>query len=57
MKGAECRIDGFVNSIASSDAKGKTQLIQYQYNMKLINVEAGEMVWSNEKPLSKIKQY
>lgn len=56
MKGAECRIDGFVNSIDSTSADGKTHMVQYQYNMKLINVEAGELVWSNEKPLSKIKQ-
>jgi uncharacterized protein (TIGR02722 family) len=57
MKGAECRIDGFVNSINTYNPETKTQLVQYQYNMKLINVEAGEMVWSNEKPLSKMKQY
>lgn len=57
MKGAECRIDGFVNSVNSYNAGTKTQMTQYQYNMKLINVEAGEMIWSNEKPLSKMKQY
>jgi penicillin-binding protein activator len=57
MKGAECRIDGFVNSIDSYNANTKTHMVQYQYNMKLINVEAGEMVWSNEKPLSKMTQY
>lgn len=57
MKGAQCRIDGFVNSITSYNNATKTQLVQYQYNMKLINVEEGEMVWSNEKPLSKMKQY
>jgi penicillin-binding protein activator len=57
MKGAECRIDGFVNSIDTANSETKTHLVQYQYNMKLINVEAGEMVWSNEKPLSKMKQY
>ena len=57
MRGAECRIDGFVNSINSANAQTKTKMVQYQYNMKLINVETGEMVWSNEKPLSKMKQY
>lgn len=57
MKGAQCRIDGFVNSVNSYNAQTKTQMVQYQYNMKLINVEAGEMIWSNEKPLSKMKQY
>lgn len=57
MKGAQCRIDGFVNSITSYNPDTKTQIVQYQYNMKLINVEAGEMLWSNEKPLSKMKQY
>jgi uncharacterized protein (TIGR02722 family) len=57
MKGAECRIDGFVNSINTSNAGTKTEMVQYQYNMKLINVEAGEMVWSNEKPLSKMMQH
>lgn len=56
MKGAECRIDGFVNSIDSVSPDGKAHMVQYQYNMKLINIEAGELVWSNEKPLSKIKQ-
>ena len=56
MKGAECRIDGFVGSINSSNADTKTEMVQYQYNMKLINVEAGEMVWSKEKPLSKMIQ-
>lgn len=57
MKGAQCRIDGFVNSITSYNPQTKTQVVQYQYNMKLLNVEAGEMVWSNEKPLSKMKKY
>jgi uncharacterized protein (TIGR02722 family) len=56
MKGAECRIDGFVNSINSSNAGTKTEMVQYQYNMKLINVEAGELVWAKEKPLSKMMQ-
>lgn len=57
MRGAQCRIDGFVNSINSANTQTKTTLVQYQYNMKLIDVETGEMVWSNEKPLSKMKQY
>lgn len=57
MTGAQCRIDGFVNSINSANPQTKTTMVQYQYNMKLINVETGEMVWSNEKPLSKMKQY
>jgi len=57
MKGAQCRIDGFVNSISSFNPDTKTQMVQYQYNMKLIDVEAGEMVWASEKPLSKMKQY
>ncbi|MCC2624283.1 MAG: penicillin-binding protein activator LpoB [Burkholderiales bacterium] len=57
MKGAECRIDGFVNSINTSNAGTKTEMVQYQYNMKLINVEAGEMVWSNEKPIAKMMQH
>ncbi len=57
MKGAQCRIDGFVNSINTSNAGTKTEMVQYQYNMKLVNVEAGEMVWSNEKPLAKMMQH
>ncbi|MCE3268833.1 MAG: penicillin-binding protein activator LpoB [Burkholderiales bacterium] len=57
MKGAQCRIDGFVNSISTSNSGTKTEMVQYQYNMKLINVEAGEMVWSNEKPLAKKMQH
>lgn len=56
MKGAQCRIDGFVNSIDSVSPDGKAHMVQYQYNMKLINVEEGELVWSNEKPISKMKQ-
>ena len=57
MKGAQCRIDGFVNSINSANADTKTQMVQYQYNMKLLDVEHGEMVWSNEKPISKMMQH
>jgi penicillin-binding protein activator len=57
MKGAQCRIDGFVNSITSANADTKTSIVQYQYNMKLLDVEHGEMVWSNEKPISKMMQH
>lgn len=54
MRGATCRIDGFVNSITSANTKA--QIVQYQYNMKLINVETGEMLWSDEKPLAKMQK-
>ena len=53
MSGAECRIDGFVNSITSISPDGKTQRVDYQYNMKLINVKRGMGLWSDQKMISK----
>ena len=53
MTGAECRIDGFVNSSTSVSPDGKTQRVDYQYNMKLINVKKGMGLWSDQKIISK----
>ncbi len=53
MTGAECRIDGFVNNITSVSPDGKTQRVDYQYNMKLINVKKGMGLWSDQKIISK----
>ena len=53
MEGAECRIDGFVSNIVSVSLDGKTQRIDYQYNMKLINVQKGMGLWSSQKIISK----
>jgi len=56
MAGAECRIDGFVNSITSSSPDGRTQRVDYQFNMKLINVKKGMGLWSSQKMISKQMQ-
>ncbi|MFN8770539.1 MAG: penicillin-binding protein activator LpoB [Neisseriaceae bacterium] len=56
MTGAECRIDGFVNSITSIGQDGKTQRVDYQINMKLINVKKGMGLWSSQKMISKQMQ-
>ncbi len=53
MEGAECRIDGFVSNIVSVSPDGKTQRIDYQYNMKLINIQKGMGLWSSQKIISK----
>ncbi|MBY0378835.1 MAG: penicillin-binding protein activator LpoB, partial [Burkholderiales bacterium] len=53
MSGAECRIDGFINSITSVSADGKSQRIDYQFNMKLVNVKKGMGLWSQQKMISK----
>jgi uncharacterized protein (TIGR02722 family) len=53
MEGAECRIDGFVSNIVSISPDGKTQRTDYQYNMKLINVQKGIGLWSTQKIISK----
>jgi penicillin-binding protein activator len=51
MKGAECRIDGFVSNITKDN--GNIKNVFYIFNMKLINVEQGTMLWSDEKQISK----
>lgn len=56
MTGAECRIDGFVNSITSVSPDGKTQRVDYQFNMKLINARKGIGLWSSQKMISKQMQ-
>ncbi len=53
MEGAECRIDGFVSNIVSVSPDGKAQRVDYQYNMKLINVQKGMGLWSSQKIISK----
>ncbi|MCE2705987.1 MAG: penicillin-binding protein activator LpoB [Proteobacteria bacterium] len=53
MSGAECRIDGFVNNITTVSPDGKTMRVDYQYNMKLINVQKGMGLWSDQKMISK----
>jgi uncharacterized protein (TIGR02722 family) len=53
MEGAECRIDGFVSNIVSVSVDGKAQRVDYQYNMKLINVQKGMGLWSSQKIISK----
>ena len=56
MSGAECRIDGFVNSITSVSPDGKAQRVDYQFNMKLVNVKKGMGLWSSQKMISKQMQ-
>jgi uncharacterized protein (TIGR02722 family) len=56
MAGAECRIDGFVNSITSTSPNGKAQRVDYQFNMKLVNVKRGMGLWSSQKMISKQMQ-
>ncbi len=53
MVGAECRIDGFINSITSTSPDGKTRRVDYQFNMKLINIKKGMGLWSAQKMISK----
>jgi hypothetical protein len=56
MTGAECRIDGFVNSITSVSPNGKAQRVDYQFNLKLVNVRKGMGLWSSQKMISKQMQ-
>lgn len=51
MHGAECRLDGFVSNISKDN--GDIKNVFYIFNMKLINIEAGMMLWSDEKQISK----
>lgn len=51
MEGAECRIDGFVSDISKDN--GQIKNIFYLFNLKLINVEQGSMLWVGEKKISK----
>lgn len=51
MRGAECRIDGFVSNISKDN--GDVKNVFYIFNMKLLNVEEGTMLWSDEKQISK----
>jgi penicillin-binding protein activator len=57
MSGAECRIDGFVNNVSTVSPDGKTMRVDYQYNMKLINVQKGMGLWSDQKMISKALSY
>lgn len=56
MAGAECRIDGFVNDMTSISPDGKTKRVDYQFNLKLINVKKGMGLWSSQKMFSKQMQ-
>lgn len=51
MRGAQCRLDGFVSNITKDN--GKIKDVFYIFNMKLINIEQGTQVWSNEKQIRK----
>ncbi len=51
MKGAQCRLDGYVSSISKDN--GQVKDVFYIFNMKLIDVEQGTQVWSNEKQIRK----
>ncbi len=51
MKGAECRIDGFITNITKDN--GSVKNVFYVFNMKLINVEEGTQLWTAEKQISK----
>ena len=51
MRGAECRIDGFVSNISKDN--GDMKNVVYIFNMKLINIEEGTMLWADEKQISK----
>jgi len=51
MKGAECRLDGFVSNITKQNANIKD--VFYIVNMKLINVAQGTQLWSNEQQIRK----
>lgn len=51
MKGAQCRLDGFVSTISKDD--GKIKDVFYIVNMKLIDVSQGAQLWSNEKQIRK----
>ena len=51
MHGAECRLDGFISNISKDN--GKIKNVFYLFNMKLINVETGIMLWSDDKQIVK----
>lgn len=51
MKGAECRLDGYVANISKDN--GDIKDVFYIINLKLIDVEAGTGLWSNEKQIRK----
>lgn len=50
--GADFMLSGVLNSIL--DQEGKRNVIYYQVNLKLINIETNQIVWNGEK---KIKKY
>jgi uncharacterized protein (TIGR02722 family) len=51
MRGAQCRIDGYVSNITKDN--GSVKDVFYVFNMKLINIEQGTMLWVNEKQIRK----
>lgn len=50
--GADFVLTGEINSI--SDRQGKSEVIFYQTNLELINVESNEKVWIGEKKIKKL---
>lgn len=51
MQGAQCRLDGYVSNITKDN--GQIKDVFYIFNMKLIDVEHGTQLWSNEKQIRK----
>jgi len=51
MQGAQCRLDGYVSNISKDN--GQIKDVFYIFNMKLIDVQQGTQVWSNEKQIRK----
>lgn len=51
MQGAQCRLDGYVSNITKDN--GQVKDVFYVFNMKLIDVQQGTQLWSNEKQIRK----
>jgi PBP1b-binding outer membrane lipoprotein LpoB len=51
LQGAQCRLDGYVSNITKDN--GQVKDVFYVFNMKLIDVQQGTQLWSNEKQIRK----
>lgn len=49
--GADFMLSGTLNSVV--DKSGKKELVFYQVNMKLINLETNQIVWNGQKQIKK----
>lgn len=58
MLGADCRIDGYIDSNKSTSIDNKKTNVSYEFNLQVINVAKGRTLWQNRRAITKtMKRY